>query len=108
MSKSPYPTRGQGHEKLSTYFGLSYASWLTVPRVLMEQMPDEWQGKMADLMNEYHETFPNQPDLGSRVLVTDLNNKLVKTPKWLLNYRRPDFDAINELRKFRNGDVDSE
>ena len=30
-------------ERLSRWFGLSYASWLTMPRVMMEAMPEEWQ-----------------------------------------------------------------
>lgn len=96
--KISYNTRGLGHDDLSRYFGLSYATWLTLPRVLMEQMPDEWQGKMAALLNEYQETFPNQPDLGTQVRCTDLDNRLVKTPQWLINYRHPNLEEINKLR----------
>ena len=33
---------------LSNWFGLSYASFLTLPRVLMEAMPEEWQRKMTN------------------------------------------------------------
>ena len=64
---------------LSCWFGLSYASFCTIPRVLMEAMPDEWQEKMAILLHEYEEEFPNQPDLGTRVQITK-GGKLVKTP----------------------------
>jgi hypothetical protein len=85
-------------EDLSCWFGLSYAAWLTLPRVLMEAMPEEWQKRMAGLLNEYNDTFPNQPDLGTRVQITQ-GKKLVKAPKWLLNYRRPDMGTINSLRK---------
>lgn len=85
-------------EKLWCYFGLSYASWLTMPRVMMHAMPDEWQDKMAALLGEFAEAFPNQPPLGTRVQVTDMNGKLVKTPEWLINYRHPDHRAIDELR----------
>jgi hypothetical protein len=52
---------------------------------------------MAVLLNEYDEAFPNQPNLGTRVLVTQ-GKKLVKIPKWLLNYRHPDMAEIDKLR----------
>ena len=90
----PYDYRSD----LSCFFGLSYASWLTVPRVLMEAMPEEWQRKIAILLNEYEETFPNQPDLGTRVYVTNGKGKLTKTPPWLINYRHPDKAEIDRLR----------
>ncbi|MEA2935040.1 MAG: hypothetical protein QOD74_1686, partial [Variibacter sp.] len=35
-----------GWEALSRWFGLSRASFAVLPRVLMQQMPDEWQGRM--------------------------------------------------------------
>lgn len=82
---------------LQSWFGLSYASWLTIPRVLMEAMPQDWQDRMAQLLNEYDAEFPNQPDLCTRVQVIK-NGKLTKTPKWLINYRHPDRGAINELK----------
>lgn len=86
--------KGSGHEKLWGWFGLSYASWLTVPRVLMHEMPDEWQGKMADLLHEYEDAFPNQSHLPETYVTAKRDNKFVKFPDWVLNYRRPDRDAI--------------
>lgn len=85
---------------LQCWFNLSYSSWLTLPRVLMEAMPFEWQDRMAALLNEYDAAFPNQPDLGTRVQVTDGAGHLIKTPRWLINYRRPDREAIERLRTF--------
>lgn len=32
-----------GENALWLWFGLSRASWLTLPRVLMHEMPDEWR-----------------------------------------------------------------
>lgn len=85
---------GDGREKLWGWFGLSYAAFLTLPRVLMHEMPDEWQRKMADLLREYDETFPNWPDgQGSRVQLT-INGKMVKMPEWLKDYRHPDSAEI--------------
>jgi hypothetical protein len=68
-----------------------------MPRVLMEAMPKEWQEKMANLLFEYDETYPNMPDLGTRVQITQ-SGRLVKTPPWLINYRRPDMRRVSELK----------
>jgi len=88
----------EGHGKLWGWFGLSRASFLTLPRVLMHEMPDEWQGKMADLLEQYDATYTNQPDIDTSVRATK-NGKLTKFPSWMLNYRHPDYEAIEELRK---------
>ena len=85
-------------DDLQFWFGLSYAFWLTIPRVLMEAMPCDWQKDMARLLFEYNSFFPNQPDLGTRVQITQ-NNKLIKTPEWIINYRHPDVVKIRELRE---------
>jgi len=90
---------GPGHDALMTYFGLSYASFLTVPRVLLHEMPDDWQWKLAKLMEEYDETwdFSGIELTGTRVQCTR-DGKLVKTPSWLINYRHPERDTIEELK----------
>lgn len=85
-----------GKEALSCYFGLSYASWLTLPRVLMEAMPDKWQKEMAELLNEYDDAIKNAPELGTRVQITK-GGKLIKTPEWLISYRHPDRDKVNHV-----------
>ena len=92
-----------GHEKLSCWFELSYASFLTVPRVLMEAMPNEWQGKIAQLLEEMDNTFPNLPDIGYRVQATK-KGRLTKFPKWFLNYRHPDYKEIENAKKEKDYD----
>lgn len=85
---------------LNQWFELSYASFLTLPRVLMQDMPDEWQGKMADLLDEYDATFPNQDHIPqTRVQGVDDQNKICKLPDWLCNYRRPNQTEINNLKE---------
>jgi len=37
---------------------------------LMHSMPDDWQNQMASLLEEYQDTFPNQPHIGTRVQAT--------------------------------------
>jgi hypothetical protein len=88
----------RGCDALWLWFGLSRASFLTIPRVLMHEMPDDWQGRMAELLREYDATFPNQPDIGTRVQAINLDGRLIPMPGWLVNYRHPDADAIARLR----------
>jgi hypothetical protein len=95
------PIAGTGREQLWAWFELSYASFLTIPRILMHEMPDEWQGKMAELLTEYSETFPNWPDGSGTQIRYTINNRLAPMPDWLLDYRHPDQatrDAIAALR----------
>lgn len=87
-----------GYDKLWLYFGLSRASWLTLPRVMMHEMPDIWQKQMAELLEEWDNTWVNQPDLGTRVQTTDLTGKLIKTPEYLLNYRYPDKITLDTFK----------
>lgn len=82
---------------LDGWFGLSHASFLTLPRVLINAMPKEWQQEMVKLLVEYDQTFPNLFDLETRVQVTR-KGKLIKTPEWLLNYQHPDRGKIEELK----------
>jgi len=88
----------RGGELLSLWFGLSYASWLTMPRVMMQAMPDKWQGKMAKLLEEYDAAFPNQGDLELYVSARR-KGKFVKLPPELCNYRRPNQKFIESCRK---------
>lgn len=95
----------KGHDALWGWFGLGHSSWLTIPRILLHAMPDEWQGKMAALLTEYDDAFPNQPNLGTRVQVTKFN-VLTATPEWLINYRRPDQKMISLMKSDRLGKGD--
>lgn len=90
-----------GQHALSCWFGLSYASFLVLPRVLMEAMDDPWKERMAVLLNEMGAEFPNVPEENYTVRVTDgkNGNRMVKTPEWMLNYRHPDRALINSFRK---------
>jgi hypothetical protein len=91
MTNDELHTKSSG---MQDWFGLSYASWMTIPRVLMEAMPVEWQDKMAKLLEEYEDAFPNRPDIGTRVQAVGSDGKLTCIPEWLKNYRRPDTHAI--------------
>lgn len=92
-----------GEHRLWVYFGLSYAAWLTLPRVMMHAMPDEWQEKMAKLLEEWDETWCNMPDLGTRVQTTKAG-KLCAVPDYLKSYRHPDRDALSTMRTARSSE----
>lgn len=85
-------------DPIHIWFGLTYASWLTLPRVLMQEMPYEWQEKMVALLNEIDEEFPNGRCGTTRVNQVK-DGKLVKTPDWLINYRHVDHEEIEKCRK---------
>ena len=89
MNATPEET---GYDRLWNWFGLSYASWITIPRVLAHEMPDNWQRKMADLLVEYDEATRNAPENISRItpmVVGKVGNRFVKWPDWILRYRHP-------------------
>lgn len=104
-----YESKGVGPSKevkgiyrqsnLHYWFGSSYASFLVLPRVMMQEMSLEWQNKMTELLDEYDDMFPNQPDIGTRVQATK-DGKLTKWPKYFLNYRRPDYKALEKMKRF--------
>ena len=49
---------------LHEWFGLSYAQFLTVPRLVMENMPLAWQENMKELLEQLDETFDWRPEEG--------------------------------------------
>lgn len=44
-----------------TWFELSYANYLVLPRPLMQSMPDEWQHRMVTCLEELHDAFAHVP-----------------------------------------------
>ena len=81
-----------GHSALWGWFGLSRASWLTLPRSVMHEMPDEWQGKMAALLKEFDHATRNAPEeiQATPTVVPRNGNRFGRWPGWLLNYRHSD------------------
>lgn len=89
-----------GHDRLWEWFALSYASFLTLPRALMHEMPDDWQARMADLLKEYSAAFPFFENGGYGIHVSlRQGNRIVKAPRWLIEYRHPDVDAIRRFTR---------
>ncbi|UXY12036.1 hypothetical protein N7922_05780 [Kosakonia sp. ML.JS2a] len=86
---------------LDLWWGLSYASFLVMPRVAMQLMPEEWQEKMAELLNQYDEAINTDAFgvKGCRVQALGDNGKLMKTPPEILNYRHPSRETKAALKK---------
>lgn len=87
-----------GEDTLQSWWGLDRASWLVLPRVMMDDMPPGWQAGMGVLLHEFGRAYPNQPDMGTTVRVT-VDGRLVPTPPWILNYRCPDRKALDWMRR---------
>jgi hypothetical protein len=51
-------------EPIHTWFELSYANYLTVPRSALQSMPVEWQRKLAALLEELDHSIDWRPQEG--------------------------------------------
>lgn len=89
-----------GADALQSTFGLSYAHWAVMPRAAMEAMPDDWQGRAAQLIDELFNTFPNLDKDGQfQVILRDRSTGRIKAlPSALCEYRHPDADALDPYR----------
>lgn len=90
----------KGHDRLWRWFGLSRASWLTMPRVMMHAMPDDWQERMAALCEEWDAKWDTSSMPDTKVSAVDpRTNRFMKFPNWLLNYRHPDRYLLQKITK---------
>lgn len=100
-TQQPSPAQAEhansGYDQLWGWFGLSRSAYVVLPRVMMHAMPDDWQGRFAELMDEWDDHWPNQPDITAHVQIKQ-NNRFISTPPWLLNYRHPDHNQLNAMR----------
>lgn len=87
-----------GRDQLWLWFGLSYASWLTLPRSMMHEMPDDWQKKMAELLHEWDTTWNTAAMPATKVQGVRSDGRLTKFPAALLNYRHPDRKFLLSLK----------
>ena len=86
-----------GHDALWIWFELSRAGWLTLPRVMMHDMPDDWQARMAQLLNEWDDHWKNLPEFSTHVSIK-LNGRFVRTPPAISNYRHPSREALDYMK----------
>lgn len=58
MSEPDFPS---GDTALHTWFELSYAQYLTIPRSILQSMPRGWQEQFATLLCKLDDTFDWRP-----------------------------------------------
>lgn len=44
-------------EPIHTWFSLTYANYLVLPRSVLQSMPNEWQARLVKLLNEMEEVY---------------------------------------------------
>lgn len=87
-------------DAVSGHFGLSYASWLTLPRVVLQAMPNSWQNQLVALLDQIDERFDWMPE-GVTLSVTARDDKrghFKKLPDDF-NYRYPDKKWLRSIRR---------
>ena len=101
MPKKPYDPMKPGppyeESPVHYHFGLSYAHWLVLPRVVMEHMPHDWQRRMVTLLKEMDDRFDWMPKNRSLFVQARLGGVIVKLPRELCNYRHPDRSWLKSI-----------
>jgi len=87
-----------GHAALWGFFGLSYASWLTLPRVMMHEMPDDWQLRMAQLLQEFHQVYEWPEEIADIHVQVRNGRRFGALPEWL-EYKHPDVATIESFKR---------
>jgi hypothetical protein len=75
-------------EYIHEWFGLSYASYLTVPRSILQSMPVKWQNRFVKCLNELDEAVGGLPERPEQywVKLRDSKGRFVKDS--LMDYER--------------------
>lgn len=62
------------------WFGLSYAHWLTIPRIALQSMPAKWQYEFFKLVDELFDKvkFPDGYKDLTFVVIAKKNNRFVR------------------------------
>ena len=82
-------------QDMHTWFELSYAQYLTIPRSVLQSMPEDWQYKFADLLKELDNTIDWRPDEGRYwVKLKNAKGQYVHDP--LMDYERGRRNVLNE------------
>lgn len=83
------------------WFELTYAQYLTVPRSLLQAMPEEWQAKFVALLEEFEGQFPDWRPTEGRYWVTlkDRKGRFTRDP--FADYRHSNWtpETVKNLRK---------
>lgn len=74
-------------DRIHSWFGLTYAQYLTIPRSVLQSMPDEWQDRFVTCLEELDEAIDWRPSEGRYwVQLKDARGRYVEDP--LMDYDR--------------------
>jgi len=74
-------------EPVHGWFELSYAQYLTIPRSVLQSMPDEWQARFVACLEQLDEAIRWRPETGRYwVRLKDGDGRFVRDP--LMDYER--------------------
>lgn len=69
------------------FFNLSYASYLVLPRSMLQSMPKDWQAKFVMMLEEIRDMFGDYPEDGTyKVRLRDEQGRCMVDP--LADYER--------------------
>lgn len=92
------------------WFELSYAQFLTVPRLVMQSMSPAWQAKMVDLLKEMDDTFDWRPKDGRYwVQIRDDKGRFLTVDAAICDYRRGSVEHMRiEPRRHSDSETPTE
>lgn len=91
----PSPDVIDATEPVSAWFELSYAQFLTVPRIFMERMPAAWQRRIVACLRELDAAFDWRPKAGNFwVTLRSDEGRFVPLDPNICNYRRGDVEHL--------------
>ncbi len=87
---------------IHNWFELSYASFLTLPRLIMQSMPHEWQAAMVKLLEEMDDTYDWRPKGNDCywVQLRNENGQFTELPESICDSRH---GSVEHLRKQKRG-----
>jgi len=99
MEKTEFPDIASFDCPIHNWFELSYAQYLTIPRSVLQEMPNEWQKRFVQCLEELDSTLDWRPKDGCYwVKLKDGKGQFKKDR--FMNYRYP-----TEIPKVKHGKV---
>ncbi len=82
------------------WFELTYSHYLVLQRSILQEMPTEWQERFVSCINEIEDYFDLSEEKSEyMVKLRGCDRRFVQDP--LCNYRRPNMEYINSLKRVR-------
>lgn len=87
---------------IHTWFELTYASYLTINRSLLQSMPMEWQYKFTALLSQLREEFIDVDEPRYTIAARDRNGRFIKDPIPHYNRGRTFVKGQTNVHPFRD------